>query len=226
MTDNADCQWGRVRSRSLYDVRIIMRRLIIAVGILGVLLSFSLSSCKKGNGGREANIPEGFDRMNDEARVDYLVKNLTPDSVARFLVDASLGDIRGVKIDTLMVAQGYAYEKYENQPEEMAIFSSELESYSASLDLTRKKRLYAMSGMHDPEGFGYDLGLEYVNYIREKHLGVKEVTKEIAALKKDCSNDPGTYRRFVKGFKTALSLDRGKGIPEEIYQRFSNLDEE
>ncbi|MCM1437232.1 MAG: hypothetical protein NC194_04985 [Prevotella sp.] len=162
--------------------------------------------------------------MSDKARVDYLVKNLTPDSVARFLVNASLGDIAGVKIDTLMVAQGYAYSKYESQPEEMAIFSAELEHYSASLDLCRKRRLYSMSGLHDPEGFGYDLGLEYVNNIRDKRLSVKDVTREIAEFKKECSGDPDTYKRFVKGFRTALELDRGKGVSIEIYQRFITLE--
>lgn len=194
--------------------------------LIGISLVLPLIvSCKGHGDGRRANVPDEFANMNDEERVSYLVKNVSPDSVARFLVDASLGDLKGVKIDTLMVAQGYAYEKYENQPEEMAVFSSELERYSASLDLPRKKRLYAMSGMHDPEGFGYDLGLEYVNYIRDKGLGVKEVTAEISELKKVCKNDPETYTRFVKGFKTALRLDHGKGISEDIYQRFVNLDE-
>lgn len=190
-----------------------------------IIISFLLvsSSCKKKNDGHHADVPKEFSTMSDRDRVEYLIENVTPDSVARFLIDASLGDIENVKIDTLMIAQGTAYEKYENQPDEMAIFSSELERYSASLDLSRKKRLYAMSGMHDPEGFGYDLGLEYVNNIREKKLTVKDVTDEISEFRRSCANDPATYNRFVKGFKIALELDR-VGVAADVYQRFSMLE--
>lgn len=197
----------------------------VLLGLLLASLFTGLVACKKKSDGGNVSVPSEFNSMDDRARVDYLVKNLSPDSVARFLVNASLGDIDGVKIDTLINAQGYAYGKYDNQPEELAVFSSELERYAASLDLSRKKRLYSMSGMHDPEGFGYDLGLEYVNNIREKNLSVKAITSEIADLKKTCADDPATYKRFVKGFKTALELDHGKGISEEVYQRFITLEE-
>ena len=37
-----------------------------------------------------------------------------------------------------------------------------------------------------------------------------------------CDTDTATYRRFMVGFKTALRIDRGKGVPEEVYQRFIN----
>lgn len=188
----------------------------------GFLVIFS--SCKKKNDGHHADVPKEFTSMSDRERVNYLVDNVTPDSVARFLVDASLGDIEGVKIDTLIIAQGAAYEKYENQPDEMAIFSSELERYAASLDLTRKKKLYAMSGMHDPEGFGYDLGLEYVNNIREKKLNLKDVTEEITEFRNSCTGSLATYNRFVKGFKIALQLDH-VGVPADVYQRFMMLEE-
>lgn len=191
-----------------------------------VTIVIVLTGCRKSGTRNGVNVPTDFSTMDDRARVDYLIKRVGPDSLARFLVDASLGDLGSVKIDTLIVAQGYAYEKYENQPEELAIFSSELERYSSSLDLVRKKRLYEMSGLHDPEGFGYDLGLEYVNNIREHKMTVKEITKEIADLKRSCRNDPDTFKRFVKGFKIALELDRGKGISEEVYQRFMELGEE
>lgn len=193
--------------------------------LIATLMLIVGASCKKKNGGNGVDVPNEFATMDDRGRVEYLIKKESPDSVARFIIDAALGDIPGARIDTLILAQGVAYEKYENQPDEMAIFSSEMERYAASLDLTRKKKLYAMSGMHDPEGYGYDLGLEYVNNIREKKLSAADVTKEISDLKRACANDPDTYKRFVKGFKLALIKDH-VGVPQDVYQRFTMLEDE
>ena len=162
--------------------------------------------------------PPDFNAMDDASKVAYMMKTVSPDSVARFICDGALGKIEGVRIDTIAIAVAYAYENYNDSS--LMYFSREFDDYSSNLDLPDKMKIYLMAGLSDPKRLGYELGLEYVDHIREDSMKVADVKREIEAFKVACAEDSITYVRFLKGFKTVLRLDHGKDLPEEIYKAF------
>ncbi len=188
-------------------------RLAAACGLLGCLGM----SCS-GGGGSEAEFPAGFDRRSDAEKVAYVMQNATPDSVARFICRAALGQIPGAHIDTLATATLYAYENYADST--LTVFSDEYDRFSASLPLTERMRILAMAGMVDAQGLGYELGLHYVDQIRTRQMTTPQVKAEVEALREACKDDPKTFDRFLTGFKTVLKLDRDKDLDKEIYDTF------
>ncbi len=166
----------------------------------------------------EPPFPTNFNSLSDESKVAFMMEKVTPDSVARFICDGALGKIKDAHIDTIAIAVAYAYEHYNDSS--LMYFSREFDDYSSNLDLPDKMRIYLMAGLSDPKRLGYELGLEYVDHIREERMKVADVKNEIEAFKTACADDSVTYVRFLKGFKTVLRLDHGKDLPEEIYQAF------
>ena len=150
------------------------------------------------------------------------MEQTTPDSVARFICSASLGQVPGAHIDTMTIATLYAYENYADSA--LATFSDELERFSGSLPLTEKMRILAMAGMVDGQGLGYELGLHYVDQIRSRKMSIAQVREEIEALRSACKDDPKTFERFLTGFKTVLKMDRGKDLSAEGYEAFINYE--
>lgn len=203
-----------------------MKRFFAGLASAAVFLSFLmigvLSSCS-GKSKGDNDIPENFMTMGDAGRMEYMMSKVSADSVARFLCDASLGRLEWARIDSLPNAKLYAYEHYRDE-EAIAIFDEEFDRYASSLPLTEKRKIYVSSGKSSSETVGYDLGLEYVGYIREHDLKVAEVEKEVSDFRTACASDPDTYKRFVKGFRVVLEADHGHDFPEDIYQKFSKLE--
>lgn len=175
-----------------------------------------------GKGGDAGSFPADFNSLSDGERVAYVMDNASPDSVARFICLAALGKVPGAKIDTLATASLYAYEHYSDST--LTIFSDEFDRFSSSLPLPDRMRIMALSGLIDPQGLGYELGLHYVDQIRERKMNTAEVKAEIEALRKACADDPKTFSRFLTGFKTVLRLDRGKDLDAEVYEAFINYE--
>ncbi|MDE6010025.1 MAG: hypothetical protein K2F87_01065 [Muribaculaceae bacterium] len=174
-----------------------------------------------GKSGDKGKFPENFSSMGDTEKMAWLMQNVEPDSVARFICDASLGRIEGVKIDTLSMAALYAYEHYKE--EDLQTFQTAFDGYADNLPLADKMRLRALAASDNPDALGYMLGLEYVNDIRMGKKSVGEVETEIEALRVACEANPAdslTFKRFVTGFKVALDQDGAEGIPKEIYTKY------
>lgn len=189
------------------------------VWLLVAAVAAGMSSCgdkKKSVKG----IPANFGSIGDEGRVAWIMQHAEPDSVARFIIHGALGEIPGVKIDTLAIATNYAYEKYRGA--DLDKFGAEYDAIVESLSLSRKMKVYSQAGTEDPQGLGYKLGLEYVSSIRDKQMKVADVEKEVEELRKACGSDTATFSRFIIGFKTVLDIDSGKGIPQDVYQKFIN----
>lgn len=184
------------------------------------LLVAASTSCGGGGDDGAGNFPEDFNARGDAAKVAYVMEHATPDSVARFIVLASLDKIPGARIDSLANASLYAYENYADSA--LTVFSDEFDSFSSRLPLPERMRIIAKAGLIDPQGLGYELGLHYVDQIRDRKMSVDEVRKEIEALRKACASDPKTFERFLSGFKTVLRIDRGKDLDQKIYDTFIN----
>lgn len=181
-----------------------------------------LTGCGNNENNNSA-LPFNGKKLTDEQKVEYMMKNATPDSVARFICRASLGEIKGVKIDTLANATLYAYEHYKD--DDLQTFSQALTSFAEELPLSKRMRLLQLEAEQDPTGLGYQLGLEYVNDIRMNKKNAAAIEKEIAELKKECQKNPedsATFTRFTKGFKVALDLDGSSDIPAQIYDKYSS----
>lgn len=184
-------------------------------------MAIALAACGSGRNDGSSFSGEG-EKMTDSEIVAYMMKQATPDSVARFICHAALGDISGVKIDTLANATLYAYENYKDG--DLQTFSLAYDSFAESLPLDRKMTLRKLAAIDDPMALGYELGLEYVNNIRMDKKNAATVEAEIAALKKVCSKNPddtATFTRFMKGFEVALKIDSGSDVPREIYRKYA-----
>lgn len=194
--------------------------LIRALVVGGVLLSALMpAACGKGNGAA-GNFPSDFENRTDAEKMAYVMKGATPDSVARFLCDASLGRIPNVSIKSFSEASNYVYSTYKDA--DVVTFTEELENYPNTLPLADRMRIYKDAGKEDPQRLGYVLGLDYMRMIRENNMTAEQVETELKEFRKACGPDKETYDRFIVGFHTVLKLDHGKDIPEEIYNRFIN----
>lgn len=194
-----------------------MRKIFTAVPLIMLLVA----GCgKKDNGGE--GFPSDFNTKGDQYRVAYMMERVSPDSVARFICNAALGKVEGARIDSLSLATLYAYENYKDSA--LIQFSDAYIQFESAQSLPDKMRLYVMAGDHDPQGLGYELGLEYVSNIREDKKTIAEVENEIREFKKACGADTTTYRRFLIGFKTVLDLDRDKDLEKGIYNHFINFE--
>lgn len=187
------------------------------LGTLVLILIITMTGCKGGSGTQ--GLPGDFMQMSDSQRLAYMMKEVKPDSLARFVCDAALGKIKGAKIDTLSTANLYVMEHYRD--ENVEIYIQEFDNYKASKPLVERMKLEKWLGNYDDTALGYQLGLEYVGYIREHNLSVKQIEQEISQLHRQ--TDPQLYNRFITGFKVALENDRGKDLNEEIYRRFANM---
>ena len=194
------------------------------LSLITVTLGLSaMAACGRATEEHGAGLPSDFNSYDDVSKVAYMMKNSTPDSVARFICDASLGNLPDIRIDTFAIAAAYAYEKYSDNDSSLRVFSEEIDRYPESLGLPEKMKIYFMSGKSDPSRMGYQLGLEYMNHIRENDMTVDQIKTEIQEFRKACGDDSITYKRFLKGFQIVLKHDHGNDLPEEIYNTFINL---
>ncbi|MDE6380930.1 MAG: hypothetical protein K2L11_10690 [Muribaculaceae bacterium] len=192
------------------------------IPLIAMTLILLIPAC--GGKGTDSNaFPEGFASLTDAQKVAYMMEHTTADSVARFIIYASLGKIEGVRIDTLNNATLKAYETYTDTA--LQSFSWEFDRVSEELPLHDKMRLRALVGSEDPQGLGLTLGLEYLNQIRVKGMTADEVMTELEELKKASVDDPDTYARFLIGFRTVLRYDRNSDMPKDIYDRFLVFDQ-
>lgn len=170
------------------------------------------------------NFPEDFDKLSDQQKVAYMMEHASADSVARFIVYASLGKIEGVRIDTLNNATLAAYENYTDTA--LQTFSWEFDRLSEELPLPDKMKLRMLVGAEDPQGLGLTLGLEYMNQIRVRGMKPEEVFEELRELKRASADNMDVYARFIIGFRTVLRYDKNSDMPKDIYDTFLNYDEE
>ena len=175
------------------------------------------SACKRKG---HADLPSDFEEKTDAQKVEWLMKETTPDSVARFICKAAVGQNEDATIKSLADASLYAYEHYTG--ENLAKFQIAYDDFVSTLPLAPKMKLLYQAGQLDPIGLGYQLGLEYVGQIREQKKSVQDIESEIAEFRRACGKDHDTYDRFITGFHTALEADRGQDLSEEVYRRFIN----
>lgn len=197
-----------------------MKKLIPIIMMALILL---IPACG-GKDNHTSAFPEGFASLSDEQKVVYMMEHASADSVARFIIYASLGKIQGVRIDTLNNATLKAYETYTDTA--LQTFSWEFDRVSEELPLHDKMHLRSLVGSEDPQKLGLTLGLEYLNQIRVKDMSADEVMAELQELKRASSDDPDMYARFLIGFRTVIRYDQNSDMPKEIYDRFLNYDEE
>lgn len=179
-----------------------------------LLLAIFLIACSKGD---KSNLPENFKSLSTDDKMAFLMDHMTPDSLARFLCNSAMGKVYNSRIE-LQPAMAYAYEHY-NEDDQVA-FALACEEYQQSLPLHEKVKFAKLAATEDPDIMSYELGLAYVGDIRENHKDVAQVTEEIDKLTKECRSDPDFYKRFMKGFKTALRLDRHRDLDDKIYLKF------
>lgn len=177
-------------------------------------LLLALGACSDGNGNK---LPENFKTLATDDQMAYLMANLPADSVARFICNTALGKVYNARIE-LQPALSYAYENYGE--DDQIAFQMALVQFQEELPLQERVRLTKLLGMEDLDQYSYDLGLSYVGTIRVEQKDIKQVADELAKLQKECKSDPDFYKRFMKGFKTALEYDRHHDLDDNIYLKF------
>jgi len=192
-----------------------MKKTVLSAALFCVLLA-SCGGGKKSEGPYPAN----FKSIGDVARVDFIMKSATPDSVARFIIYGALGRNKETPIDSLGIATNHVYESLKG--EALDAFSIAYDSLVESLPLADKMAVYKQAGTEDPQRLGYQLGLEYMSDIRSGNKSVGQIEKELKEFRKACGSDTAMYRRFIVGFQTVLKVDHGNDVPEEIYRKFIN----
>lgn len=184
-------------------------------GWLFLVILITASGCSKKEDA--SKLPDSFNSLSTPDKMEYLMSNMPADSVARVICDAALGKLYNARID-LQDAIIYVYEHYNE--DDQVKFDLEYTNYIQQLPLHEKVRLTKIAGLEEIDPYSYGLGLEYVGEIREQHKTEKEITEDLANLQKECKTDPDFYKRFMKGFKTALEYDRHHDFDDKIYNKF------
>lgn len=191
------------------------RKGIGAVAIAAV----ALTGCR-GDENANGGMPADFNSLTNNQKMSEVMKRMPADSAARFICDAALDKIPGVRVDSLAMMTLYAYENYHG--ENVDKFQNGLDSYIAELPLDEKWIIKQKIGTEDATQTAYSLGLEYTSQIRDNHKTVAEVEQEIKKFRKACGSDTATYNRFITAFRIALENDHGVDLPEDIYRKFIN----
>lgn len=179
-----------------------------------VMTALGFSAC---SGGNKGSFPENFKSLSTEDKMEYLMANLPPDSVANYICDAAMGKLHNARIE-LNPAMAYAYEHYNE--EDQVVFQMALAQYQEELPLHERVRITKLLGVEDLDQYSYDLGLSYVGTIRVEGKDIKQINDELERLQKECASDPDFYKRFMIGFKTALRHDRHHDLDDKIYTQF------
>lgn len=194
-----------------------MKKIFLHFIVVGILL---LSCGKKEE--VSGPYPSNFGKIGDVGRVEYMMHRVTPDSLARFVINSALGRNPGAPIDTLAIASLYIYDNLKG--DDLEKFSVEYESYIETFSLEDKLKIHSLAGSEDDQKIGYRLGLEYLGQIREKNKNAAQVEKEIESFRKACGNDTAMFRRFLTGFHTVLDVDSGKDVSADIYNKFKDYE--
>lgn len=192
-------------------------RLVLSLPVMIMLIC----ACG-GKGNEKPKFPANFNSIGDAGRVNYMMGQVSPDSLACFIIHAALGDVSGTKIDTLAIATNAAYEKFAG--EDAVSFANAYDSLYNHLALPQKAKVLIMAGSEDLQGLGYRLGLEYLADIRDKNKTLQDVKSELRELEKACGNDTATFQRFKIGLKTALEVDSGRDVSREIYNEYTKAE--
>lgn len=186
----------------------------------GLLLLSSLPLLTACGGGKKAqSLPDELLTGPDSRRLEYLMERVPADSIARFIILSAAGRNGDLRIDSLTQATNFVYERL--QASDLESFQVAFDDAVNSLPLPDKMRILFQAGTTDPQRLGYQLGLEYLSTIRDGGLTAEAVEKELDAFRTACGEDTATHRRFLIGLRTALQVDSGKGIPPEIYNKYS-----
>lgn len=173
-----------------------------------------VSGCRRSG---SDNLPDNFKSLPTDQQMDILMKDMTPDSVASYICDAAMGKKYDTRIE-LAKAKAYAYEHYNEA--EIVQFDEVIAQYKESLPLHEKVRFTKLEGSDDLDMYGYELGLAYVGTIREEKKDINQISDELNKLMKECQLDKDFYKKFMKGFKTALNYDRHHDLDDNIYLKF------
>lgn len=196
---------------------------MMRIAALGFVFAIAcLPSCSNKNEG-DKRASADLSQLTDNQKIDWIMKNMKPDSAGKFLGRVLLGEVKDVKLDTFAMAILYLYDNYRDETVEQ--FTTGFDNFKKSLPLSKKMELYLKTGDLDTLNTGYQLGLEYVAKIRDTHMKVSEIEKEINELRETCerNRDTLTFGRFTKGFVLALQEDSGRDLRQEVYQRFVTL---
>lgn len=189
-------------------------RTALAILAAVVLIGLAGASCSKKN---KNGLPDNFATLPPEGQMAYLIESMPLDSVARFICETAMGKAGDARIE-LQPAVEYAF---GNLPEDSAaVFWNALMAYKLELPLNEQVRLTKLMGFEDMEQYGYDLGLSYVGEIRVEQKDINTISEELSSLQQECKSDPEFYKRFMKGFKTALEYDRHHDLDDKIYLKF------
>lgn len=176
-----------------------MKRVFPFLFIISVIICAN-AGCKKS--GIYKNLPEDFSNFADTAKVAYLMGEISPDSLARFICDEVLKPDSIKLINSLNESVRYAYIKY---PDSLRIiFGKEIDAYSDNLPLENKTRLYYLAKGDDPIRLGYKIGKEYIQSFHEGKNQYDELNK-VLEIFEIVSNDGNEFMyKLQTGIKTAL----------------------
>ena len=207
-------------SFEIMTMKMTGKKMMVFLASIAVAMT-AMTGCGKKGAESDSGLPKDFAKLSDTEKVAYVMRTSSPDSVARFVIEAALGQKKGLRIDTLAIAEAYAMTNYTG--DKLEEYIRESTRLKEEITLSQRFILFNRVKTNDPVSFGLELGLGYLSRVREKNLSAKDVEKEIEDFRKVCGEDTATYRRFVTGFTEALRLDKDKDVKKEIYDKFINL---
>ena len=181
----------------MISYNIFIKKTSLRAFSLALLFSlFIFASCGKKEGASGVSIPNDFNTLSVEQKIDYLAENESPEKVAQFIINAALGKEEGVSLD-LRNATVYAYSHYKEADRKK--FAEDYDKIVSSLPTPEKMKLYYAGGQINTFELGCHLGRDYIKSVRDNSSNAGAVKEEITEFEKACNGDSATYQKFVAG---------------------------
>lgn len=188
---------------------------------LSLVIICFLAGCKGNNSidSTTAAMPKNFGTLPDSTKVKLLLEQqISLDSLAGYICRAAAEDIPGVKIESLADVEAEIYSLKGER--DFSVYMLAFDECKHKLPLVKKLNVYSKNTLEGEDMLGYRLGLEYVNDVMQRKLTIGKVDKEIAEFRSACGDDEDTYKRFLKGFATALQTRKPGEVSAEIISQY------
>lgn len=172
---------------------------IVFIYAIVILICAAISGC--GSHNEEGKLPDKFTQLPDSAKMNYFIKRISPDSLARLLCMSSLKR-NNIPIEDLRESVRYVYMSYSK--ENRVNFSNALDCYMATLSPRERFTLYKNASGDNPYKLGYRLGMDYAKQLDEGSLTPAQLAEEYGILIQLYREDTIALSKLSKGMKTAL----------------------
>lgn len=149
------------------------------------------------------------------------MREFSPDSLAVIICKSVLGELgEEKKISDLRGSLIYIVENYNDSS--LQVFNQKLQNYTDTVQTKTRFKIYSLAAEGNEIRLGYQLGLEYLDSIKENKMTAEEVINNISYFSENYE-DSSKYNNLLQGFSVAVNPEIAGNAGREIYDKIKLL---